>query len=235
MAKREKREGFWPRFLITLVVVIWVALVGGNWLGHVLVKRFFQDPTAATTETLNFPSARPKPWRTADPSMQREVDEQRGGGPGPSVSPTPGQGESPGVRPGPEATPLGGPAPASAEVSEVPEEEVAEVDAPEPEATAEPLQGSSAPEPAGQEPPPTPALEEGEVSLQFGSFSSQENAQALVEKLARKGQLAEVEAVYTEGGRLVYRVQGGGFQDEASARAQAERLRDDEIEPFIRR
>lgn len=42
----ESGSGFWARFAVLTVVVLWVSLIGGNWLGKWLMR---SNPTFATT------------------------------------------------------------------------------------------------------------------------------------------------------------------------------------------
>ena len=40
MSKQERvNDGFYSKVIIAAVVVVWVSLVGGNWLGHYVVEK----------------------------------------------------------------------------------------------------------------------------------------------------------------------------------------------------
>jgi DedD protein len=72
----------------------------------------------------------------------------------------------------------------------------------------------------------------GGYELQYGSFSSAENAQALAQKLASQGQEVRVEPVQTGQG-TVYRVRGGAYSSEEEARQAARRLQQEGIEAYV--
>ena len=80
---------------------------------------------------------------------------------------------------------------------------------------------------------PTPAAATGQsYQLQFGSFSSQENAEELAGRLSSAGQEAHIDTVETEQGTF-YQVRGGVFRDETAARDQADRLRGSGIDVYV--
>lgn len=239
MSRRERSpEGFWPKVMVATIVVIWVSLVAGNWLGNFLINKLAEQEKKegkADTTTTEFKQdlmrgARPRPWQKADPKLQEELDKQRSRLTGEKLRPTPQEivTASP-VAPDAKATATSTPAPVEKET-----------EAPAPEAT--PADVSVAPTPAEtpretpeapSEPTPTPAAAEtGAVELQFGSFSSEENAKALIQDLASQGQNARLEAVPTDKG-TVYRVRGGGFNGTDDAKSRAEKLREQGIDAFI--
>lgn len=47
----ESASGFWPRFAVLTVVVLWVSLVGGNWVGKYLLRT---NPKFAITNKEDF-------------------------------------------------------------------------------------------------------------------------------------------------------------------------------------
>jgi cell division protein FtsN len=67
--------------------------------------------------------------------------------------------------------------------------------------------------------------------LQFGSFSTRENAETMVEELSRKGQPAQVEEI-SAGHTKVFRVRGGSYSEE-EARLQRDKLKEMQIDAYI--
>jgi len=235
MAKKEQGDGFWPRMIITMVVVIWAAILGGSWLGHRIVEK--QRSGEDTSQALNIPTPRPRPWKTADPALQKEVEELRAGGSA-DRSPTPTITASPVT-----ASPTASPDPASSPRPEVspefqPESSPAPRDStptPRPTESPEPTPVSATPSPtsAPEEPVPTPAVAaSGSYQLQFGSFSNEANAQERADQLASQGQEVHIDEIRTEQG-VFYRVRGGVFDAEAEARNQAEHLRGLGVEVYV--
>ncbi len=232
MSRRERNpEGFWPKVMVATIVVIWVSLVAGNWLGNFLINKLAEhekeEGGGSGTEFKQdlMRGARPRPWQKADPKLQEELDKQRTRltGEKPRVVPQEIVTASP-VAPDAKATATSTPA-------------ATETEAPAPEATpadvsAAPTETPAAPpEATPAEPTPTPAGG-GAVELQFGSFSSEENAKALMQDLANQGQEARLEAIPTDNG-TVYRVRGGGFNGADDAKTKAEKLREQGIDAFI--
>lgn len=234
MSRRERSpEGFWPKVLVATIVVIWVSLVAGNWLGNFLINKLAEKekgapPTEFKQDLMR--GARPRPWQKADPKLQEELDKQR----------TRLTGEK-APQPVPQEIVTASPVPpdAKATATSTPKPEPEETEAP----AATPADISIAPTPketpvvdAASDPVPTPAAVEPDknvgVELQFGSFSSEENAKALIQDLANQGQDARIEAVPTDKG-TVYRVRGGGFSGNDDARTRADKLREQGIDAYI--
>jgi cell division protein FtsN len=210
MAKNDRsNDGTYSKLIIAAIVVIWVSLVGGNWLGHYMVEKGIlgksqkQEYRAAVKQ-------KPKPWITVDPSQQQELERLQGGSSEPQSSPSPA--------PLASATPSAAPAP-------------------EPIVTASPI-AEPAPEvtPVAAATPgipmPTPALGDQRFHLQFGSFNSTENAQSMVDSLKAIGQDAQVEEIEVGNGKKVFRVRGGDYSEE-QARAQRDKLREQNFEAFV--
>lgn len=242
MAKKEQGDGFWPRMIITMVVVIWAAILGGSWIGHKIVEK--QRSGATASQELNIPSPRPKPWRTADPSLQQEIEEQRQGLSRPGQAPGRTVTASPVVAPASpraKAAPVASsPSPAASTAAtpepkptEQPEETAPEKPSPTPVAAAPPASPKAPASPAGP-PEPTPATQasSGSYQLQFGSFSKEEYARELATRLAAEGQEARIDTVQTGQGTF-FRVRGGDFADESTARTQADRLRGAGIDVYV--
>lgn len=233
MSRRERNpEGFWPKVMVATIVVIWVSLVAGNWLGNFLINKLAEhEKGEGVTEFKEdlMRGARPRPWQKADPKLQQELDKQR----------TRLTGEKP--RPVPQEIITASPVPpdAKATATSTPVPTSRESEAPAPDATPADVSVAPAetPTPAETpaEPTPTPAAtpeSTGPVELQFGSFSSEENAKALIEDLAGQGQDARIEAIPTDNG-TVYRVRGGGFNGTDDARTKADKLREQGIDAYI--
>lgn len=216
MSKHDRTDdGFYSKVIIAAVVVIWVSLVGGNWLGHYVVEKgLLQDKKKGKSASEEYRPAsmqKPKPWISVDPGQQQELERLQGSSheekePAPVASATP---EGPAVTASPVEM---------------------ETSAPAPEVT--PLAPPSATPGA---PTPTPAdVNDGSTfHLQFGSFESRENAQALVDNLQAVGQEAEVEEFKGAGGKDLFRVRGGSFTSEEQARQQRDKLTEQQFKAFI--
>jgi cell division septation protein DedD len=234
MARKEQGDGFWPRIIITMVVVIWAAILGGSWLGHRIVEK--QRSGEDTSQALNIPTPRPRPWKTADPAIQKEVDEQRAGGalersPIPTITASPVKASPtaaavPALSPSPEASPE-----PSFDSSPTPE---ASTPSPRPTERPQPTPVAAPPSPSvPEEPVPTPAVAASDsYQLQFGSFSNEANARERAEQLLAQGQEVHIDEIQTEQG-VFYRVRGGVFNAEAEARNQAEHLRALGVEVYV--
>lgn len=213
MSKQERtNDGFYSKVIIAAIVVIWVSLVGGNWLGRwVVEKHLLKADNKPREEYKPAVMQKPKPWISVDPAQQQELERLQGAEPAPS----------------PEATAT--PSPAAS---------------PEPVVTASPVEDASSPAPAPEitpisapdpgAPTPTPADVSGAATyhLQFGSFESQENAQAMVDSLKAVGQEAQVEEFKSESGKDLYRVRGGQYTEE-QARQQRDKLGEQQFKAFI--
>lgn len=235
MAKKEQGDGFWPRIIITMVVVVWAAILGGSWLGHRIVEK--QRGGEDTSQALNIPTPRPRPWKTADPALQKEVDEQRAGGAA-DRSPTPTITASP-VTASPTASPAPAASPRPEASSEPPSDSSPTPEdsppVPRPTESPEPTPVVATPSPASvpDEPVPTPAVAASDsYQLQFGSFSNEANARERAEQLVAQGQEVHIDEIQTEQG-VFYRVRGGVFNAEAEARNQAEHLRGLGVEVYV--
>lgn len=229
MARRDTpRDGFFSKVLVATIVVIWVALVGGNWVGHLAIQSGVLGKTEDVKFKVNEP--RPKPWVTVDSRIQRELERSTGMTPKAEDTPaTPA--ETPDVsltsRP---LEPTGEPTPLEAPAAETP--------TPAGEETTPAATPPKAPEPPvatpveENAPAATPALTgNGEFQLQFGSFGSQENARRLADELKSKGQDVRVEEIPTASGP-VFRVRGGTFS-ESAAHEQMEKLKSQNVDAYI--
>ena len=229
MSKSEPaKDGFYSKIFVSTIVVIWVSLVGGNWLGHYAVEKGLLGKNQKT-EYKAMTNQKPKPWVTVDPKQVEAVEQMTGqrNAVQPATSSSPE--ETPAAREIVTSTPINQDEVASPK----PSEEVK----PTPKAKLKP---SNAPTPSpvaletpGQPPEPTPAvaLANHKFQLQFGSFSTQENAQRMADELARVGQPAKVEEIEAGHGK-VYRVRGGTFSEE-EARLQRDKLKEQQIDAYI--
>lgn len=213
--------------MVATIVVIWVSLVAGNWLGNYAIGKLSgkeTEPTEFKQDLMR--GARPRPWQKVDPKLQEEVDRQRARltGEKPRSQPQEVVTASP-VPPDAKATATSTPKPAATAEPPAPEATPADVSvAPTPEQSETPAEPT---------PTPTPAVPASDaVELQFGSFSSEENAKQLIDELAKQGQNARLEAVPTDNG-TVYRVRGGGFTGTDDAKSQLEKLREQGIDAFV--
>lgn len=228
MSGREKpRDGFLTKVIVATIVVIWVSLVGGNWLGHYVVEEGYIGNEAEAVEFKAMPTPRPRPWVSVDPQIQEQLEKHVQ-----KQEQTEGKAEPE----KPVAVVTASPVPQKDKADklipiEEPEKEVAPEEkgsTPGPEPT--PADSSDAPEPA-----PTPealAVQDASYRLQFGSFGNLENARRLAQQLTDAGQAADVEEIDTGNGK-VYRVRGGAFTKEADAQGQADNLREKGLEAFI--
>ena len=216
MSKQDRtNDGFYSKVIIAAVVVIWVSLVGGNWLGHFVVEKGMlqgkEKGKKASNEYRPATLQKPKPWISVDPGQQQELERLQGT-----------------THEEAETLPEASATPDTPVVTASPVE--METTAPAPEVTrlAEPSATPGAPT-------PTPADITGGSTfhLQFGSFESRENAQALVDNLQAVGQEAEVEEFKGAGGKDLFRVRGGSFTTEEQARQQRDKLTEQQFKAFI--
>lgn len=224
MGKHERsNDGFYSKIVIAGIVVVWVSLVGGNWLGHYIVEK----GVLGKSKKQDYAPSRqqkPKPWITVDPAQQQELERLQNGSDSffrrdrPATTPSPNA-SSP--TPGPESSP--------AQAPDVPLVTASPVEVIEPAPT--PVQARDNLE--DRAPLPTPAeVSSGTYYLQFGSFNSRENATSMVDSLAAIGQEASVEEIETTNGKKVFRVRGGTYSEE-QARQQRDKLQDQNIQAFI--
>lgn len=213
MSKNERsNDGFYSKIIVASIVVIWVSLVGGNWLGHYVVEKGVLGKTSKQ-EYRSSTEQKPKPWITVDPAQQQELERL--------------QGNSAGVfdNPGISATPRTSGTPEAPAVTASPIQERSD-ETPAPAVT--PLATETPGEPA-----PTPEdVSSRNYHLQFGSFESEENAQSMVDSLEALNQDAQVEEIETTDGKKRYRVRGGEYTEE-EARQQRDKLREQNIQAFI--
>lgn len=214
MGKQERsNDGFYSKIIISAIVVIWVSLVGGNWLGHYIVEKGVLGKSKKQ-DYAPTKQQKPKPWITVDPGQQQELERL--------------QGNSNSILPPstPESVQSATPVPEVPLVTASPVEVVENSPAPLPTSATTPVAVPG-------DPVPTPTeLSSGTYYLQFGSFNSSENAQSMIDSLAAIGQDAQLEEIQTASGKKVFRVRGGVYSEE-QARIQRDKLQDQNIQAFI--
>lgn len=214
MSKQERtNDGFYSKVIIAAIVVIWVSLVGGNWLGRWVVEKNYLGKSEKQEYKSNVVQ-KPKPWINVDPAQQQELERLQGSESTVVASPRP------------EATASATPAVAEPVVTASPVEDVG---APSPAPEITPI---SSPDPGAPTPTPAEVAEAATYHLQFGSFESRENAQELVDSLKAVGQEAQVEEFKSESGKVLYRVRGGQYTEE-QARQQRDKLGEQQFKAFI--
>lgn len=193
-------------------------------LGIIIIPWLLDGPAQSSRpveRALELPSVEP-PGRTytipLDPGAGPPVPVETGNG-GPLIQPRPGAGavqrpprddaSAPVARPEPQAT-----LPAAQPTQPPPR--------PAP-ATSEPPAAAPAPQPTPQSAPPQ-AADEGAWTVQVGSFSQADNAQALQRRLASEGFDAFVSRVVTDAGTM-HRVRVGPVPERDAAERQLTRLR----------
>lgn len=70
-------ENFFSKVLVGGILIIWVAIVGGGWLGRFIVKQEYLGKQDEAVEFREMPSPRPRPWVSVDPELKREIEELR--------------------------------------------------------------------------------------------------------------------------------------------------------------
>lgn len=79
MHKRDKpNDGMVPKLIVSAIVVIWVSLVGGNWLGHFAVEKGLLGKVSKASEYRPQTEHKPKPWVMVDQKQVEEVERLSG-------------------------------------------------------------------------------------------------------------------------------------------------------------
>ena len=242
----EDADPFWSRILIVTVIVVWLALVGGNWIGHYMVKAgiFAQKSSADGGEFKIMPPSKPKPWKKPvkvitpteppvkdydEPVIVRESDKptDKPTAKPPKPSPEPVATGKPEVKPSPKPKPSPSPRP---KPSPSPRPKPSPSPRPKPSPSPRP-KPSPSPSPAPKpSPSPTKAAasdETGSFSLQCGSFDKNENALELVAKLKAKGYSATIAKVGSN-----YKVYIGNYNKRSKADEMKEKLKKDNFDAF---
>lgn len=172
MASDKPKDGFFTKVVVATVVVIWMSLVGGNWLGHYAIDQGYLGKEEEAVEFRDMPSPAPRPWVKVDPKLQEELEQHRRQTTAEEEPPTPTPTATV------TATPLA-----------------------QPEEAAAPVAQEKAEEPREPTPTPEMASD-GDYRLQFGAFGDQTNAKRLADELTEKGQSAVVEEIDTADGKV---------------------------------
>jgi septal ring-binding cell division protein DamX len=74
----ETGDPFWSRILIFTVIVIWVALMAGNWVGHYMIKSGIlgKKTSAYGSEFKEAPSIKPKSWKRPTNPTPKSLQEK---------------------------------------------------------------------------------------------------------------------------------------------------------------
>ncbi|MCD4786459.1 MAG: SPOR domain-containing protein [Candidatus Eremiobacteraeota bacterium] len=241
----ENGDPFWSRILIFTIVVVWIAIVGGNWIGHYMIKAgiFSKRSAVQGGEFKLMKASKPKPWKqpvkvvepTKPPVKDFEKpeiieatatpgDKTKTPSPSPSASKKPK--ESP--KPSPKASPTKKPSP---KVSPTPKPTPKRSPKPKPSPTPRP---SPTPKPSKKpspRPSPTktkPESTSGSYSIQCGVFGDRANAVDLVNKLKAKGHSATVARVGNK-----YKVYVGTYRDRKKAQDIKVKIQGDGFDSFI--
>lgn len=213
MSKQDRsNDGFYSKIIVAAIVVIWVSLVGGNWLGHYVVEKHLLGKTTRQEYRASV-EQKPKPWITVDPAQQQELERLQGS--------SAAVFDNPRTKPTPEVS-----------SSATPEEPPITASPIEEEAPAPAVTPLSTPVSADQPMPAPTEVAAATYQLQFGSFESEENAQRLVDSLSAVGQDAQLEEVDGADGKKRYRVRGGAYTEE-EARQRRDKLREQSFQVFI--
>jgi cell division protein FtsN len=223
--KEENGDPYWSRILIFTIIVVWVALVAGNWVGHYMVKAgiFAKKTSADGSEFRIMPPSKPMPWKQpakpANPTAPSEDDNAVVTEPVDTAFP----------EPSPEAT-VKKPQPKPSPVETVEPEDVsspapvvkptpAAKPAPKPEPTPEPAV-SPTPKPVPVvKPTPKPEVK-----------PTPKPAPVVKPTPAAKPTVKPEEPVGETGN---YSIQVGNYKDNKYAQEMAEQLRSKGYEPII--
>lgn len=97
----------YARYTIALVMVVWVSLAGGSWLGRALIAKEVFGEKADQVEFRSMPEARARPWVKVDPELEKELEALRAAA-GPSLVESLTSSEKPIKTPNVTATPAVG-------------------------------------------------------------------------------------------------------------------------------
>lgn len=210
MAQSQRNGGFWPRMIISLAVIVWVAVLIGNCIGHTILEKHIGND--ASSVEVNLPAAERRPWVNKATSMQEEIDQQLGQAASGHAVET--------VVASPVVSQSGPTGNESSTDTKAQSTSGAVAVAPTP------VSGSG-------EPVPTPALHVGSYVLQFGMFKAPEHAQAVVDRLREKSFTAKSEELASDEG-TVYVVRGGEYADIEVAKAKAEELKSSGFDVYVK-
>ncbi len=67
----------YARYVLASVMVIWVSLAGGSWLGRTLIASEVFGEKDAQVEFRSMPEPRARPWVKVDPELEKELEALR--------------------------------------------------------------------------------------------------------------------------------------------------------------
>lgn len=67
----------YARYVLASVMVIWVSLAGGSWLGRTLIASEAFGEKDAQVEFRSMPEPRARPWVKVDPELEKELEALR--------------------------------------------------------------------------------------------------------------------------------------------------------------
>jgi cell division protein FtsN len=67
----------YARYILATVVVIWVSLAGGSWLGRALIASEVFGEKDEQVEFRSMPEPRARPWVKVDPELEKEIEALR--------------------------------------------------------------------------------------------------------------------------------------------------------------
>lgn len=67
----------YARYILATVVVIWVSLAGGSWLGRTLIASQVFGEKDDQVEFRSMPEPRARPWVKVDPELEKEMEALR--------------------------------------------------------------------------------------------------------------------------------------------------------------
>lgn len=67
----------YAKYALSAVVVVWIALAGGSWLGRALLVSQVFGEKDEQVEFRNMPEPRARPWVKVDPELEQEVENLR--------------------------------------------------------------------------------------------------------------------------------------------------------------
>ncbi len=67
----------YARYILATVVVIWVSLAGGSWMGRALIASEVFGEKDDQVEFRSMPEPRARPWVKVDPELEKEIEALR--------------------------------------------------------------------------------------------------------------------------------------------------------------
>ena len=247
MAKQEG-SSFWPRMILTSLILIWAAVVVGQLLGQRAIEKYLADDKGITTSGVGAPT--PRPWVHSAANLQAEIDGTNlDEANGKAVVAEPVNGEGSGIvinAAGVLNRSNGSGGADQGALTVTPEEEPAVTGGAGGGGVA--VNGAKVVDGAGgaeggngavnhtAEPVNTvtgaPADDNAGRVLLFGAFHLRETVDSLVEQLQREGVAYEIKEVPVENG-TVYRVTSVPYSSAKEASEKLEALKGAGIEAYI--